>query len=101
MARGDGHTKDHRFRIGVALQTAFSRPVNGIDHARRRRVGILVGVELDQIRDPRLLAGHVWLERRNARAPKRWNGRQDLTFRLSPATAPRGVARAGPSTSRT
>jgi hypothetical protein len=56
--------------IGVALQAACGRLLDRIDSHRRRRIRVLVGVELDEVFDARLLAGHIGFERADARTPE-------------------------------
>ena len=56
----DGLTEDGADRIGIFPQpVAGKRRLNRLDHARRWRVGVLVGVQLDEAPFPRLLARRV------------------------------------------
>ena len=48
-----------RLRVGIQPQPAIKRAAQRLQHFRRRRIRILVRVELGQPGDLRLLAGHV------------------------------------------
>ena len=69
IARRDRLTQAGRARIGVEAQTIRGGGDGGQD-ARRRSVGILVGVELDDAVSSRLLAGHVGRQVVNDRTPE-------------------------------
>ena len=58
--RGGGAVAQHvRQRIGIEAQILAGRGAQRLDHPRRRRIRVLVGVELDVAPILRLLAGHV------------------------------------------
>eukprot|EP01136_Pigoraptor_vietnamica_P029252 Opistho-1_new@8200 len=75
VAARHGFAQRERCGVGVAFEAVGGRALDRRDGVRRRRVRVLVGVELDEVGDARLLAGHVGLERADARAPEGRCGR--------------------------
>jgi hypothetical protein len=78
MRAGDGRLEQVGVRVGVEAQACRIVAEFRLDrrqHARRGRVGIFVGVELDQVGDLGLLARHVRGEVADDLAPEATHGR--------------------------
>jgi hypothetical protein len=56
---GDGLPEDIGAGVGIEAQGLARGHADGFQRPRRGRVGILVGVQLDQVLDLRLLAGDI------------------------------------------
>ncbi len=71
----DGFPQPRTFRIGIELERFADLALQGRQHARARAVGIFVGIELDEVRQLRLLAGDIGLQGADSRAPESAHGR--------------------------
>src|SRR5687768_2235997 len=75
VVSGDGFAQHGGLRVRIKLQPLLRRLCDRGDDTRRWRVGVFVGIELDQVGDAWLLAGNIRHQLAHPRAPERWASR--------------------------